>query len=143
MYWLYLAAAIVLEIAGTVSMKFSQGFTRPVPSVLMAVCYLLAFTSLNYSLKQIDISVAYAIWSGAGTAVIAVIGYLYFHESMSLVKAVCIILIIIGVIGLNLSGNSHGASANPGQEGTAAAAGLAGETGVLPASGDDRSQEGE
>ncbi|PUA35409.1 QacE family quaternary ammonium compound efflux SMR transporter [Paenibacillus elgii] len=120
MYWLYLGAAIALEIAGTISMKFSQGFTRLTPSILMVVFYLLAFTSLNFSLKQIDVSVAYAIWSGLGTAVIAVIGYLYFNESMSLLKAGSIVLIILGVIGLNLGGGAHGSSAGAQSESTPA-----------------------
>ncbi|WP_010502091.1 DMT family transporter [Paenibacillus elgii] len=120
MYWLYLGAAIALEIAGTISMKFSQGFTRLTPSILMVVFYLLAFTALNFSLKQIDVSVAYAIWSGLGTAVIAVIGYLYFNESMSLLKAGSIVLIILGVIGLNLGGGAHGSSASAQSERTPA-----------------------
>lgn len=88
-------------------MKMSNGFTRPVPSILMIVCYLLAFTSLNFSLKQINVSVAYAIWSGVGTAAIAVIGYYFFSESMSWIKVISILLIILGVIGLNLQGGSH------------------------------------
>ncbi len=120
MYWLYLGAAIALEIAGTISMKFSQGFTRLTPSILMVVFYLLAFTSLNFSLKQIDVSVAYAIWSGLGTAVIAVIGYLYFNESMSLLKAGSIVLIILGVIGLNMSGGAHGSTQDAQSESASA-----------------------
>ncbi|MCP3775743.1 multidrug efflux SMR transporter [Paenibacillus sp. MZ04-78.2] len=120
MYWLYLGAAIVLEIAGTISMKFSQGFTRLTPSILMVVFYLLAFTALNFSLKQIEVSVAYAIWSGLGTAVIAVIGYLYFNESMSLLKAGSIVLIILGVIGLNVGGGAHGSTADAQSESTLA-----------------------
>ncbi|BFH13695.1 multidrug efflux SMR transporter [Paenibacillus melissococcoides] len=104
MHWVYLCFAIALEVAGTVSMKLSQGFTRLWPSVLMIVFYILAFSSLNLSLKQVPVSVAYAIWSGLGTAAIAVIGYLVFQESMSLLKGVSILLIILGVIGLNVGG---------------------------------------
>lgn len=91
-------------------MKMSNGFTRPIPSVLMIVCYLLAFTSLNFSLKQINVSVAYAIWSGVGTAAIAVIGYYFFSESMSWIKVISILLIILGVVGLNLQGGGHESS---------------------------------
>ncbi|WCF05978.1 multidrug efflux SMR transporter [Paenibacillus thiaminolyticus] len=104
MHWVYLFFAIVLEIAGTVSMKLSQGFTKLWPSVFMIVFYILAFSSLNLSLKQVPVSVAYAIWSGLGTAAIAVIGYLVFQESMTLLKGVSILLIILGVIGLNVGG---------------------------------------
>jgi len=104
MAWVYLMIAIFLEVAGTVSMKLSQGFTKALPSALMVVFYLLAFSSLNLSLKHIPVSVAYAIWSGIGTAAIAIIGFLVFHESLGLWKAVSILLIILGVIGLNLGG---------------------------------------
>lgn len=104
MAWVYLMAAIVLEIAGTVSMKLSEGFTKIVPSVLMVIFYILAFSSLNFSLKQVPVSVAYAIWSGVGTAAIAVIGYFAFQESMSFLKIGSIVLIILGVIGLNIGG---------------------------------------
>lgn len=104
MAWLYLMFAILLEVAGTVSMKLSQGFTKALPSTLMVVFYLLAFSSLNLSLKHIPVSVAYAIWSGIGTAAIAVIGFLVFQESLNVWKAVSILLIILGVIGLNMGG---------------------------------------
>ncbi|WP_019423991.1 DMT family transporter [Paenibacillus sp. OSY-SE] len=112
MHWLFLLGAIVLEIAGTVSMKLSQGFTRLLPSALMIVFYLLAFTSLNFSLKQINVSVAYAIWSGVGTAAIAVIGYMYFQEELTFLKIASIILIILGVIGLNIGGGAHASEVN-------------------------------
>ncbi|MFD0869711.1 Quaternary ammonium determinant C [Chlamydia abortus] len=106
MPWVYLLLAIVLEIAGTVSMKLSQGFTKVWPSALMIVFYLLAFSSLNLSLKHVPVSVAYAIWSGLGTAAIAVIGYMVFQESMTWLKAASILLIILGVIGLNIGGEA-------------------------------------
>lgn len=102
MAWVYLMAAILLEVAGTVSMKLSDGFTKLLPSILMGVFYLLAFTCLNFSLKQIPVSMAYAIWSGLGTAAIALIGYFAFQESLNLIKTISIILIIFGVIGLNI-----------------------------------------
>lgn len=112
MSWVYLIFAIALEVGGTVSMKLSNGFTKITPSILMIVLYILAFSSLNLALKQVPVSVAYAIWSGVGTATIAVIGYLYFQESMTLIKAVSIALIILGVLGLNLGDRAHGAGAS-------------------------------
>lgn len=101
--WIFLALAIVLEVCGTTSMKFSEGFTRLWPSILIFVFYGMAFTCLTLALKTIDISVAYAIWAGIGTALIATIGIVYFRESLNVTKAVSIALIIVGVIGLNLS----------------------------------------
>jgi small multidrug resistance pump len=88
-------------------MKLSQGFTRLWPSVLIFVFYSLSFTLLTFVLKKIEVSVAYAIWSGVGTALIATLGILYFKESLTLLKLVSLALVIIGVIGLNLSGGVH------------------------------------
>ena len=103
-YWLYLAIAIVLEVIGTTSMKLSAGFTKTIPSVLMFVFYLASLAALALALKKIDVSVAYAVWAGLGTALIATIGIVYFHESVTLLKIISILLIIAGVVGLHLSG---------------------------------------
>ncbi len=103
-HWLYLACAILLEVMGTTSMKLSQGFTRVLPSVLIFIFYGASFAVFTLALKKIDISIAYAIWSGIGTAAIAAIGIVYFREPASMVKLVSILLIIIGVVGLNLGG---------------------------------------
>jgi small multidrug resistance pump len=102
MHWLYLAAAILFEVAGTTSMKLSHGFTKLTPSILIFVFYAISFVSLTYAVKKIDVSVSYAIWSGVGTALIAIIGVYYFKESMTPLKFFSLALIIIGVIGLNL-----------------------------------------
>lgn len=103
-HWFFLAGAIALEVAGTTSMKLSEGFTRLVPSVLLFVFYAASFVALTFALKKIEVSVAYAVWSGAGTALIAAIGILYFRESVTALKVASLLLIIAGVIGLNLSG---------------------------------------
>ncbi|MDH5682321.1 MAG: multidrug efflux SMR transporter [Spirochaetota bacterium] len=102
MSWFYLFLAIILEVSGTTSMKLSQGFTKVVPSIMIFVFYGLSFTSLTLALREINVSVTYAIWSGFGTALIAIIGYVWFHEPMSLVKIISILFIIGGVIGLYL-----------------------------------------
>jgi small multidrug resistance pump len=100
LYWLALAGAIALEIAGTVSMKLSHGFTRPLPSVLLFVFYACSFALMTVAVKRIDMSVSYAIWSGVGTATIAVIGVFGFREALTTVQVASIVLIIAGVIGL-------------------------------------------
>jgi len=107
MTWLYLALAIVLEISGTTCMKLSEGFTKIVPSILLFVFYTLSFAMLTMALKKIDVSVAYAVWSGVGTALIATIGVLWFKEPATAIKLVSLGLIIVGVVGLNLSGGAH------------------------------------
>ena len=107
MEWLYLFLAILLENAGTTSMKLSHGLTRPVPSILMFAFYAVSFSSFALALKKIDVSVAYAIWSGLGTASIATIGIVWFRESVSAIKLISIGVIILGVVALNLSGRGH------------------------------------
>ena len=107
MTWIYLALAILLEVAGTTCMKLSEGFTRLVPSILLFVFYTLSFGMLTLALKRIDVSVAYAVWSGVGTALIASIGVLWFREPMTALKLISLALIIVGVVGLNLGGGAH------------------------------------
>ena len=106
MNFLLLALAILSEVTGTTALKFSQGFTRPLPSILVVIGYALSFYLLSQTLKKMDIGPVYAIWSAAGTALIAAIGVLWFKEPMTIVKLVSLALIIFGVIGLNLSTSS-------------------------------------
>ena len=101
--WWLLAIAVTLEVAGTTCMKLSDGFTRLWPSVGIVVFYLASFACLTLALKRIDVSIAYAIWAGLGIVLISLIGVFYFDEPMTLWRAGCIALVLIGVIGLNLS----------------------------------------
>lgn len=98
--WFALGAAILLEVAGTTSMKLSAGFTHALPSVLIFVFYGASFAFMTYAVKHIDMSVTYAIWSGVGTALVATIGVVYFREPLTPLKVLSIGLIILGVIGL-------------------------------------------
>jgi small multidrug resistance pump len=107
MTWIYLVLAILLEVSGTTCMKLSEGFTRLAPSVLLFVFYALSFGMLTLALKKLDVSVAYAVWSGVGTALIAAIGVFWFKEPVTALKLISLGLIILGVIGLNLSGAAH------------------------------------
>lgn len=104
----YLAAAICAEVAGTTCMKMSEQFTRLIPSVAMFVLYGISLTLLSLALKGIPVSVAYAVWSGLGTALIAVVGIMWFHEPAGTWKLIWIGVIIVGAVGLNLSGGGHG-----------------------------------
>ena len=98
---LWLALAICSEIIATVSLKLSDGFTKPVPSVVVVLGYALSFYALSISLRTIPLGVVYAIWSGVGTAAIVVIGLFLFRETLDVVKVVGIGLIITGVVMLN------------------------------------------
>lgn len=111
MSWVYLFLAIGLEVAGTTSMKMSEGLTKPVPTVLMFLFYILCFSSLSLALKEMEVGTAYAIWSGLGTAAIAIIGVLIFHDAFTLKKGIAIGLIIAGCVLLNLGDGSHGEQA--------------------------------
>lgn len=103
MSWIFLCLAILLEVAGTTCMKLSEGFTKLLPSTLMIIFYVGSLTFLTLTLKTIEVSVAYAIWSGMGILIITFIGVFYFDESFSLLKVLSIILIIIGVTTLNFT----------------------------------------
>ena len=105
MTWVLLAGAIASEVAATAALKLSNGFTRPGPSVVVAVGYLLSFVLLARALKLgLQVSIAYAIWSGAGTAAITLIGLLLLNEPLTAGKALGIALVIGGVVALNLTG---------------------------------------
>ena len=81
-------------------MKMSQGFTRTLPSVLLFVFYGVSFALMTVAVKKIDVSVSYAIWSGVGTATIALIGVFWFRETLTATQVASIVLIILGVIAL-------------------------------------------
>ncbi|SEM48527.1 DMT family transporter [Streptacidiphilus jiangxiensis] len=104
---LFLALAISSEICATVSLKYTHGFTRLLPSLVVVVGYVASFALLSQALKQIPVSTAYAIWSGAGTAVVAAIGFAFLGEGVNLWKVLGIALIIVGVVALNLGGAAH------------------------------------
>jgi len=105
--WLFLAAAIVLEVAGTISMKLSHGFAQAVPSVLLFLFYGASFTCLNFALRTIEVSVAYAIWSALGLILVAAIGILVLRESASALKLASIVLIVVGVVAVYAGGTEH------------------------------------
>ena len=108
--WIYLALAILFEVVGTVSLKLSDGLTRLVPALVVAPAYLASFALLALTLKTMPVSVAYAIWAALGTALVAVVGIVYFREAAGVLKLACLALIIVGVVGLHLSDRLAAAS---------------------------------
>jgi len=110
MAWLWLVLAIAFEIAGTTSMKMSHGFTQLVPSLAIFPLYGISFVFLTLAVKVIPISLAYAVWSGVGTALIATIGILWFREPVTALKLIFIAIIVVGVVGLYLTDEMPGAS---------------------------------
>lgn len=116
MGWLLLFVAVIVEVRGTTSMKLSHGFTRPVPSVLLFVFYACSFVALTFALQRIELSVAYAIWSAVGTAIVAVIGVYLFSEYFNWIKAVSLLLIVLGVVGLHSQSDASPATTAVSQE---------------------------
>jgi small multidrug resistance pump len=103
MSWILLIAAICMEVCGTTCMKLSDGFTKLLPSVLIFVFYALSFTLMTFAVKKLDLSITYAIWSGVGTFLIALIGLFWFKEPLTILKVVSMVLVIAGIVGLNLN----------------------------------------
>lgn len=103
---LLLGSAIFFELIATSALKASDGFTRPLPASLTVIGYAASFYLLSLTLKRMEVSVVYAIWSGAGTALMALVGYLLFSEQLPPLKLASIGLIVLGVVGLNLAGKS-------------------------------------
>ncbi|MCK9871523.1 multidrug efflux SMR transporter [Nocardiopsis dassonvillei] len=105
MPWLWLAGAIIAEVIATTSLKLSEGFSRPLPSVVVVVGYVGAFLMLSQSLTRgINLGVAYGVWAAVGIALVAMIGTLLFGESLTWVQIGGIALIIAGVMALELGG---------------------------------------
>lgn len=100
---LFLTCAILFETFGTTMLKLSDGFTNVWPSLGVAVGFLISFTSLSLALKKIPLSVAYATWSAAGTALTAIIGVMLFSEQLDAVKVLALGLIIVGIVIMNMS----------------------------------------
>ena len=107
MGWILLMVAIVLEVVGTTNMKLSEGFSKLVPSVLVLFFYALSIVALTFAVNRLDVSVAYAVWSGMGTALVAMIGIWFFQESLTTTKLIALGFIIVGVAMLHLTSESH------------------------------------
>jgi small multidrug resistance pump len=103
--WLILFFAIVFEVAGTLTLKFTESMTRLWPTVLMLAFYLVSLFGLSLAVSKIPVGTAYAVWSGVGTLMVAVMGVLWFKEQVTVLRSVSTLLIVIGVAGLYLTGN--------------------------------------
>jgi small multidrug resistance pump len=98
-----LSIAILFEVAGTTSMKLSRGFVELLPSVGVFVFYICSAAAIVLALRRLELSIAYAIWSGVGTALTVMIGIAYFREPLTAMKLASVTLVIVGVVGLSLA----------------------------------------
>ena len=106
MKWVYLLIAIVTEVIATTALKSSEGFSRLWPSVIVVIGYALSFYFFSLTLRTIPTGIAYAIWSGIGMVLIALIGWLYHHQKLDLPAILGMTLIILGVLVINLFSKS-------------------------------------
>jgi small multidrug resistance pump len=104
--WLTLGLAILAEVIGTSALKASNGFSNLLPSIVVIVGYGVAFFCLSLTLRQMPIGIAYAVWSGAGTALIALIGVVLYKQRLDMPAMIGIGLIVTGVLVLNLFSKS-------------------------------------
>jgi len=104
--WLYLSIAIVSEVIATSALKASDGFTRLAPSIVVAAGYAIAFWCLSLTLRTIPVGVAYAIWSGVGIALITLIAWIVYGQSLDMPALIGLALIVAGVVVLNVFSES-------------------------------------
>lgn len=103
MKWIFLSLAILFEVASTTSMKLSFGFTKSKYSILTFIFLLLSTACLGFAIKKMQVSVAYALWSGIGMMLIVAIDFYFFKEQLGMDKIIGITFIIIGIVVLNLN----------------------------------------
>ena len=104
--WVFLSVAIVCEVAATSALKASAGFTRLWPSVIVTIGYMTAFYFLSLTLKTVPVGVAYAIWSGLGVVLVALLSWWLFGQKLDLAALLGMGLIVAGVLVMNLFSSS-------------------------------------
>ncbi len=102
MAWIYLIVAGVFEIAWAVGLKYTEGFTRPLPTALTVVAMIASFAFLGVALRTLPLGTAYAVWTGIGTAGTVVLGIMLLGEPVEPLRLGCIALIVSGVVGLKV-----------------------------------------
>ena len=99
--YLFLMGAVFCEVAGTMMLPISQNFTKFIPTTLLAICYLTAFYLLTFVVDKLPIAIVYATWSGLGIFTIAILGYIFFKQTLAWQGVLGLFLIVIGVILVN------------------------------------------
>ena len=103
MNWFYLGIAGLLEIAWAIGLKYTEGWTKLLPSIITAVLMIASFYFLSLAVKTLPIGTAYAVWTGIGTVGAAILGMFLFDEPRDAVRVICILLITAGIAGLKLT----------------------------------------
>ena len=103
MGWIYLFAAGLTEIGWAVGLKYTEGFTRPLPTVLTVLSMILSLALLGLALRTLPLGTAYAVWTGIGTVGTVLLGILLFGEAATAIRLACVGLIVAGIVGLKLT----------------------------------------
>ena len=99
--YLFLFGAILFEVTGTMLLPVTQNFTKLIPTSILAICYLSAFYLLTFVVNKLPIAIVYATWSGLGVFTIAILGYIFFKQTLSWQAILGLFLIVIGVVLVN------------------------------------------
>lgn len=110
MAWAYLVVAGLFECGWAIGLKYTDGFTKLIPSLLTVSAMAISFWLLSVAMKTIPVGTAYAIWVGIGAVGVAILGMVLFGESRDFMKIICLLLIVVGIIGLKLASLSQGRS---------------------------------
>lgn len=100
MAWVYLTVAGLFEVGWAIGLKYSDGFSKPLPSILTAVAMAISLWLLSLAMRSIPVGTAYAVWTGIGAVGVAVLGMVLFGESREILRVVCLFLIVAGIVGL-------------------------------------------
>jgi quaternary ammonium compound-resistance protein SugE len=107
MAWIILTIAGLFEIGWAVGLKYTEGFTRPIPTVLTGVSLVASMALLGWAIKTLPLGTAYAVWTGIGAVGTAIVGILVFKEPATAARLVCLALIVSGILGLKLFTPTH------------------------------------
>ncbi len=108
MYWLILFIAGLFEVAWAIGLKYSEGFSKPLPSVFTVACMIISMGMLAYAIKHLPVGTAYAVWTGIGAIGTAILGMILFGESKELIRLFFIFLIVVGIVGLKVFSDDLG-----------------------------------
>ncbi len=102
MHWIFLLLAAVFEVSWAIAMKYSNGFSVLIPSIITVVGYILSAIFLSLALRQLPLGTAYAMWTGVGILGTTILGVFLFNEKLNVPQIICVLLIVIGIAGLKL-----------------------------------------
>ncbi|HED13999.1 MAG TPA: multidrug efflux SMR transporter [Gammaproteobacteria bacterium] len=107
--WIFVALAVVAEIVAALALRFSHGFSKPLPTVLALTAFGLAFYMVSLALVSLPVSTVYPIWAGGGTAGVAVLGIVTLNERAGVWKSLGVVMVVAGIVLLNMMPTDHGA----------------------------------